>query len=139
LQVQPFHRVLEIGTGSAYQACILAELKALVFTIERQKPLFDHNKSVSFLKRYPAIHLFYGDGFLGLPTYGPFDRIIVTAAAPLIPEKLVEQLKPGGMMVIPVDEGDKQRMMRIKKTPEGSIETERFTIFSFVPMLEGRN
>ena len=139
LQVQPFHRVLEIGTGSAYQACILAELKALVFTIERQKPLFDHNKSFSFLKRYTAIHLFYGDGFLGLPTYGPFDRIIVTAAAPLIPEKLVEQLKPGGMMVIPVDEGDKQRMMRIKKTPEGGIETERFTIFSFVPMLEGRN
>ena len=139
LQVQPFHRVLEIGTGSAYQACILAELKALVFTIERQKPLFDQNKSFSFLKRYPAIHLFYGDGFQGLPTYGPFDRIIVTAAAPLIPEKLVEQLKPGGMMVIPVDEGDKQRMMRVKKTPGGGIETERFTIFSFVPMLEGRN
>lgn len=139
LQVQPFHRVLEIGTGSAYQACILAELKALVFTIERQKPLFDHNKTFAFLKRYPAIHLFYGDGFQGLPTYGPFDRIIVTAAAPMIPEKLVEQLKPGGMMVIPVDEGDKQRMMRITKTAGGDIETERFTIFSFVPMLEGRN
>lgn len=139
LQVQPFHRVLEIGTGSAYQACILAELKALVFTIERQKPLFDQNKTFAFLKRYPAIHLFYGDGFQGLPTYGPFDRIIVTAAAPVIPEKLVEQLKPGGMMVIPVDEGDKQRMMRITKTAGGDIETERFTIFSFVPMLEGRN
>lgn len=139
LQVQPFHRVLEIGTGSAYQACILAELKALVFTIERQKPLFDQNKTFAFLKRYPAIHLFYGDGFQGLPTYGPFDRIIVTAAAPMIPEKLVEQLKPGGMMVIPVDEGDKQRMMRITKTAGGDIETERFTIFSFVPMLEGRN
>jgi protein-L-isoaspartate(D-aspartate) O-methyltransferase len=139
LQVQPFQRVLEIGTGSAYQACILAELKALVFTIERQKPLFDLNKTFPFLKRYPAIHLFYGDGFQGLPTYGPFDRIIVTAAAPLIPEKLIDQLKPGGMMVIPVDEGDKQRMRRITKTPGGDIETERFTIFSFVPMLEGRN
>lgn len=138
LQVKPFMRILEIGTGSAFQACVLAEMKAMVFTIERQKQLFDNNKSFAFLRNYPSLRLFFGDGFQGLPTYGPFDRILVTAAAPSIPEKLVAQLKPGGMMVIPVNEGDAQRMMRLTLRSDGSLGEERFDTFNFVPMLEGK-
>ena len=96
------------GTGSAYQACVLAEMGAQVYTIERQKKLFDDNKKFDYLKKYPTIKFFYGDGFEGLPTYGPFDKILITAAAPLIPQKLIEQLKPatsdkpGGSMVLPL-------------------------------------
>src|SRR5919206_60273 len=102
LEVKPFQKVLEIGTGSAYQACVLAELGTQVYTIERQKKLFDLNKRFDLLKKYPNIKFFYGDGYQGLPTYGPFDRVLITAAAPEVPQKLIEQLKPGGMMVIPV-------------------------------------
>ena len=138
LEIKPFDKVLEIGTGSAYQACVLAELKAQVYTIERQKKLYDQNKQFSFLKKYPGIRLFYGDGFVGLPTYAPFDKIIITAAAPKIPEKLIEQLKTNGVMVIPVDEGDGQRMLRITKLTDGSLHEEKFDFFSFVPMLEGK-
>ena len=100
LEVKPFRKVLEIGTGSAYQAVVLAEMGAQVYTIERQKKLFEQNKSFAFLKKYPSIKFFYGDGYEGLPTYAPFDRILITAAAPEIPQKLLDQLKPGGMMVI---------------------------------------
>jgi protein-L-isoaspartate(D-aspartate) O-methyltransferase len=138
LQIKPFDKVLEVGTGSAYQACVLAELKAKVFTIERQKKLFEANKSFEFLKKYPSIIRFYGDGFEGLPTYAPFDKIIITAAAPFIPEKLIKQLKPGGFMVIPLNEGDNQRMLRITKNKDGTYEEERFDEFSFVPMLIGK-
>jgi protein-L-isoaspartate(D-aspartate) O-methyltransferase len=139
LEIKPFDKVLEIGTGSAYQACVLAEMGAQVFTIERQKELFDQNKQFEFLKKYPNIKFFYGDGFEGLPTYGPFDKVIITAAAPFIPPKLIEQMKPGALMVIPVGEGDVQRMMRIIKLPTGDIEEQRFDHFSFVPMLKGKN
>ncbi|RYY87216.1 MAG: protein-L-isoaspartate(D-aspartate) O-methyltransferase [Chitinophagaceae bacterium] len=139
LEVKPFQRVLEIGTGSAYQASVLAELGVQVFTIERQKALFDSNKSFAFLKKYPNIKFFYGDGFEGLPTYGPFDRVLITAAAPFVPPKLVEQMKPGGMMVIPTGEGDIQVMKRIVKQADGSIKEELYDKFSFVPMLEGKN
>ncbi|GAB4091765.1 protein-L-isoaspartate(D-aspartate) O-methyltransferase [Flaviaesturariibacter terrae] len=139
LDVKPFMRVLEIGTGSAYQASVLAELGAQVFTIERQKALFDSNKQFAWLRKYPNIKFFYGDGFEGLPTYGPFDRVLITAAAPFIPPKLVEQMKPGGIMVVPTDEGDAQVMMRITKQADGSVCEERFDRFSFVPMLEGKN
>jgi protein-L-isoaspartate(D-aspartate) O-methyltransferase len=139
LDIKPFDKVLEIGTGSAYQASVLAEMKAQVYTIERQKKLFDQNKQFEFLKTYPNIRFFYGDGFEGLPTYGPFDKIIVTAAAPNIPEKLIAQLKSGGVMVIPVDEGSSQRMMRIRKLTDGTYQEEKFDQFSFVPMLMGKN
>src|SRR6187399_3672251 len=93
LQVKPFEKVLEIGTGSAYQACVLAEMGAQVYTIERQKKLFETNKLFPYLKKYRNLKFFYGDGFEGLPTYGPFDKVIVTAAAPYIPPKLVAQMK----------------------------------------------
>jgi len=138
LEIKPFQKILEVGTGSAYQATILAELKAKVYSIERQKKLFDANKDFLFLKKYPTLNLFYGDGFEGLPTYAPFDKILITAAAPFIPEKLLAQLKPGGCMVLPLDEGDNQRMHRIRKGIDGSISDEKFDEFSFVPMLVGK-
>ncbi|KYP15906.1 protein-L-isoaspartate(D-aspartate) O-methyltransferase [Flavihumibacter sp. CACIAM 22H1] len=138
LEVKPFDKVLEIGTGSAYQACVLAEMGAQVYTIERQKALFDHNKQFSYLKKYPNIKFFYGDGFEGLPTYAPFDKVIITAAAPFIPEKLVAQLKTGGKMVIPLGEGAVQRMLRLTKKSDGGYTEELFDNFSFVPMLGGR-
>ena len=139
LDPQPRDRVLEIGTGSAYQACVLAQMGAQVFTIERQRALYDLNKSFDYLKGYPSIKFFFGDGFKGLPTYAPFDRVLVTAAAPHIPPDLITQLKTGGMLVIPVNEGDLQRMLRLTKQADGSFTTERFDLFSFVPMLEGKN
>jgi protein-L-isoaspartate(D-aspartate) O-methyltransferase len=82
--------------------------------------------------------MFYGDGFEGLPTYAPFDKILITAAAPYVPEKLLEQLKPGGWMVLPLDEGDSQRMHRITKQADGTLIEEKFDEFSFVPMLVGK-
>lgn len=139
LEVKPFEKVLEIGTGSAYQTCVLGELKAHVYTIERQKKLFDLVKQFSFKSKYPTLRFFYGDGYEGLPTYGPFDKIIVTAAAPEIPEKLLQQLKPGGRMVIPVGEKDVQRMMRFTKISDAEFDQEIFADFSFVPMLAGKN
>jgi protein-L-isoaspartate(D-aspartate) O-methyltransferase len=139
LQVSPREKILEIGTGSAYQAMVLAEMGASVFTIERQKKLFEINKKFILRKRYPGIKFFYGDGFEGLPTYAPFDKIIITAAAPFIPPKLIEQLKAGGKMVIPLDTDGIQKMMRITKKEDGSLEEETFSDFSFVPMLKGRS
>ncbi|MBL0334240.1 MAG: protein-L-isoaspartate(D-aspartate) O-methyltransferase [Chitinophagaceae bacterium] len=138
LELKPFNKVLEIGTGSAYQAVVLAEMGVQVYTIERQKKLFDNNKTFAFLKKYPSIKFFYGDGYEGLPTYGPFDRVIITAAAPEIPPKLIEQLKPGGMMVIPLGAGDSQQMMRVTKLESGAVKEEVFDRFSFVPMLGGK-
>jgi len=139
LEIKPYEKVLEIGTGSAYQASVLAEMKAQVYTIERQKKLFDLNKQFAFLKKYPSLKFFYGDGYEGLPTYGPFDKVIVTAAAPFIPPKLVDQLKPGGLMVIPVGEGQVQRMLRLTKQADGKATQEVIDNFSFVPMVEGKN
>ena len=140
LGIQPFEKVLEIGTGSCYQSCVLAEMGAQVYTIERQKKIYDANKNeFAFIKKYPQIKMFFGDGFQGLPTYAPFDKIIITAAAPFIPPKLMEQLKPGGVMVVPVDEDDCQRMLRIRKNLDNTISQEKFDQFSFVPMLEGKN
>lgn len=139
LQVKPFDKVLEIGTGSIYQATVLAEMKAQVFTIERQKVLFEKTKQFALKGKYPQLKFFYGDGYEGLPTYGPFDKVIITAAAPFVPPKLLEQMKPGGKMVIPVDEGLHQRMLRITKNADGTTSEEAFENFSFVPMLAGKN
>ena len=139
LQVKPSDKVLEIGTGSVYQATVLAEIGAKVFTIERQKNLYDKSKNYVFKSKYSNIKLFYGDGFEGLPTYAPFDKVIITAAAPFIPPKLIQQLKTKGLMVIPVDEGDSQRMLRLTKNADGTFSEEAFSNFSFVPMLTGKN
>jgi len=139
LQIKKLDKVLEIGTGSVYQSTVLAELGTWVYTIERQKKLFEAQKNYYFRSKYPNIKFFYGDGFEGLPTYAPFDKVIITAAAPFIPPKLIQQLKIGGMMVIPVDEGDAQRMLRVTKQADGSLVEESFEQFSFVPMLKGKN
>jgi protein-L-isoaspartate(D-aspartate) O-methyltransferase len=140
LQIKKFDKVLEIGTGSAYQSCILAEMGAMVFSVERQRELYDFvEKNFSFIKKYPMIRRFYGDGYVGLPTFAPFDKIIVTAGAPFVPEKLIEQLKPGGIFVIPVGDENGQRMLKITKEIDHKIITEELGDFDFVPMLEGRN
>jgi protein-L-isoaspartate(D-aspartate) O-methyltransferase len=141
LQVKKNDKILEIGTGSVYQATVLAEMGARVFTIERQKKLYDHQQKHYALKsKYSSIKFFYGDGFEGLKTYQPFDKIIITAAAPFVPPKLVEQLKPGGLMVLPVDDASgAQRMLRLTKKEDGGFDEEAFEHFSFVPMLQGKN
>lgn len=138
LEVKSFDKVLEIGTGSGYQSCILAAMGARVFTIERQRKLYDSFKNFFFRSKYPAIKFFYGDGYEGLPTYAPFDKIIVTAAAPYIPEKLLQQLKTGGYMVVPVGGQEGQRMFRVIKRSKNDFDQEVYDNFSFVPMLSGK-
>ena len=138
LEVEQGMKVLEIGTGSGYQACVLAALGAKVFTIERQRNLYFKTKEI--LEQLPyRVKCFLGDGYEGLPNYQPFDRVIMTAGAPSLPPKLIEQLKPGGMMVIPMDNPqiDGQTMMRITKLPDGTLKRESFGDYKFVPMLTG--
>ncbi len=138
LQVEGGMKVLEVGTGSGYQACVLAVLGAKVFSIERQRSLYFRTKEL--LERLPyRVKTFLGDGYEGLPTYGPFDRILITAGAPSIPPKLVEQLRTGGLMVIPMDrtDGEGQTMLRLTKQADGSLTREEFGKFKFVPMLSG--
>lgn len=143
LNVSPGDKVLEVGTGSGYQALVLAMLEAQVHTIERQKKLYDDfekkRKRNSFFA-HENISYYWGDGYLGLPDLAPFDKIIITAAPPYIPEKLMAQLRIGGQMVVPVqDTDDKQVMMRITKNDDGTWEEERFEHFVFVPMLMNKN
>jgi protein-L-isoaspartate(D-aspartate) O-methyltransferase len=138
LAARRFDKVLEVGTGSAYQAMVLAKLGSLVYTIERQKALFDSNRNFGWLQEQRGIKFFYGDGFAGLPTYAPFDRILITAAAPAVPEQLLRQLRPGGWMVVPVGEGDVQQMKKITRLEAGGFFEQVFDSFSFVPMLSGK-
>ena len=136
LELQPGMKVLEIGTGSGYQACVLASMGAKVFSIERQRNLYFKTKEI--LEHLPfRVKTFLGDGFEGLPTYAPFDRIIITAGAPTIPQALVDQMKTGGIMVIPMDnsEGEGQKMLRLTKMEDGALRQEEFGDFKFVPML----
>lgn len=135
LEIKPRQKVLEIGTGSGFQTAVLLEMKAKVFSIERQKALFERTKELLPQLGYTT-NLFYGDGYKGLPTYAPFDKIIVTAGAPYIPKDLLDQLKIGGTMVIPVNEGDSQRMKKIVKRSATNYETEDLSLFRFVPLLK---
>lgn len=137
LQVKKGNKILEIGTGSAYQTSVLVELGAKVFSIERQKLLFDNAKIMLKELGYKA-HLFYGDGYKGKEVYAPFDGIIVTCGAPHIPEKLLLQLKIGARMIIPVGDGNEQTMIEILRTGETDFEKTVHGKFSFVPMLENR-
>ncbi|NJN42759.1 MAG: protein-L-isoaspartate(D-aspartate) O-methyltransferase [Flammeovirgaceae bacterium] len=133
LTVKQGDKVLEVGTGSGYQACILMELGAKVYTIEYNKKLFEQTKS--FLPRIGySPFFFYGDGSKGLPSKAPFDKILVTAGAPVIPDALTEQLKDNGVLVIPVGGRDRQSMIRITKST-GKLVKEEFDYFAFVPLL----
>ena len=134
LRVEKGMRILEVGTGSGYQASILAEMGARVYTIERQKLLYDTLKTLDPPLNY-RIRLFYGDGYAGLPAHAPFDRILITAAAPYIPEALVNQLAQGGILVAPVGKGDSQSMTRVLTISETEIKPETHGTFRFVPML----
>ena len=133
LQVFPGARVLEVGTGSGYQACILMELGANVYTIEYNKVLYERTRKFLPKMGYKP-KFFQGDGSKGLPLHAPFDRIIVTAGAPAIPSSLIAQLAVGGIMIIPVGGSDRQQMYRITKTGPKTVNRETFDYFSFVPL-----
>lgn len=138
LDVKKHLKILEIGTGSGYQTAVLLELGARVYTIERQRQLFlDAQKTLGPLNYKPIF--FFGDGYEGLPSYQPFDRILITAAAPEIPQMLLDQLAVGGILVVP--EGDRfgQKMIRVVRESEDHFQRSEHGHFSFVPLLRGKN
>ncbi len=137
LEIKKGEKVLEVGTGSGYQACVLMEMGARVYTIERQKKLYMKTKSFLTSMGYKPKSITFGDGYKGLPAFAPFDKIIVTAGAPFIPEGLINQLKPGGYLVIPVGV-DLQEMRRIIKIDKNNIKEENHGSFRFVPLLTNK-
>jgi protein-L-isoaspartate(D-aspartate) O-methyltransferase len=137
LNVKPLEKILEVGTGSGYQTAVLLEMGAKVFTIERQRELFLKAQSALKLLGYKP-HFFYGDGYEGIPSYQPYDKILVTAAAPTVPQKLLEQLKIGGILVIPVGESNGQSMMKIVRESENGFVRTEHGDFAFVPLLKGK-
>ena len=137
LKVKPGDRIMEIGTGSGYQAAILVEMGAKVYTIERIKKLMIKGKTLLPSLGYNP-HFFYGDGYSGLPTYAKFDEILITAAAPQIPENLLAQLKIGGRMVLPIGSSYSQIMTLVVKTGENDYNKTEHGYFVFVPMLKGK-
>ena len=137
LELKPTHRVLEIGTGSGYQAAILSRLARRVYTIERHRSLLEEARKRFEALRLTNIESRIGDGYRGWPEAAPFDRIIVTAAAPRPPKALLDQLAEDGIMIIPVDAGPLyQELVKIRRTPEG-FERETLIPVRFVPMLHG--
>lgn len=138
LEVEPGMKVLEIGTGSGYQACVLAEMGAKVFSIERYRKLYEKAKKLLTAIGYGRIKIFFGDGYRGLPSYAPFDRIIITAAAPEIPQDLLRQLRTGGIMVLPLGVEEDQVMVKITKTGANDYKKEAGDTFRFVPLLPGK-
>jgi len=138
LLVNPREKILEIGTGSGYQAAVLATIGAKVFTIERHRKLFERTKPLLEQLGYSNIKCFFGDGFEGLPTYAPFDKIIITASVNELPKKLLQQLPTGGKMVIPFGTETNCKMVRITKEGEDQYSEEVFGKFAFVPMLRGK-
>lgn len=137
LEVGKGDKVLEIGTGSGYQACVLLELGVRVYSIERQRELYVKTSSLLQKMNYHP-RLFYGDGYKGLPAFAPFDRVLITAAAPEIPRALLHQLRIGGFMVVPVGADKTQVMMKITRVDEDLYEQEEYGEFRFVPMLSNR-
>ncbi|MBK8497608.1 MAG: protein-L-isoaspartate(D-aspartate) O-methyltransferase [Flavobacteriales bacterium] len=137
LGLMPGHRVLEVGTGSGYQTAVLAHLGCKVFSVERHKPLYLQTKD-RLARLGIRAALFHGDGYAGLPKEAPFDRIIVTCGAPEVPERLVEQLRTGGRMVIPVGEGEVQRMLLVHRDQQGALIRLDKGAFRFVPMLKDK-
>lgn len=139
LEIEEKDKVLEIGTGSGYQTAVLIAMNAWVYTIERQKDLHDFSH-----RKFRELHLrpkfqSFGDGFLGLPTFAPFDKILVTCGAEILPTELLHQLKVGGKMVIPLGKTDEQTLVRFTKKSEREFEREEFGAYKFVPMLNNTN
>jgi protein-L-isoaspartate(D-aspartate) O-methyltransferase len=139
LDVHPKDKILEIGTGSGYQACVLSFLGAKVYTIERQEKLYVSTSDFLPEIGYGNIRTLFGDGYQGAPRFAPFDKILITAGAPYVPQALIEQLKIGGYLVVPLGKGEVQDMIRIHKISEESIEKENFGTYRFVPLLKGIN
>ena len=139
LEVQEKEKILEIGTGCGYQTAVLVTMNAFVYTVERQKDLHDFaQKKLREMHLRPKFQSF-GDGFLGLPTFAPFDKILVTCGAEILPIELLKQLKIGGKMVIPMGKTDEQILYRFTKISEKEFEKEEFGAYKFVPMLQDRN
>lgn len=138
LNIRKGERVLEVGTGSGYQTAVLLELGAKVYTIERQRELFVRTQRLLYgLGYHPT--LFFGDGYEGKPVFAPFSKVIVTAGAPSVPRPLLEQLAVGGRMVIPVGEGNTQKMLVIDRISEKKFTQKDCGSFAFVPLLKGTN
>lgn len=135
LQIQPGDKVLEIGTGSGYQTAVLLELGAEVYSIERIEELHIRSKQLLDFLEYSNYHLNYGDGYSGWPEFAPFDKIIVTAAAPFVPEKLLFQLKESGKMIIPVENNQTHEMLLFTRDKDNTFVKEKLGDFQFVPML----
>lgn len=139
LEVQEKEKILEIGTGCGYQTAVLVTMNAFVYTVERQKDLHDFaQKKLREMHLRPKFQSF-GDGFLGLPTFAPFDKILVTCGAEILPIELLKQLRIGGKMVIPMGKIDEQILYRFTKISEKEFEKEEFGAYKFVPMLQDRN
>lgn len=140
LQVEKGEKILEIGTGSGYQTSILVAMKAEVYTIERQKELYDFSRNIlEKMNLIPRVQVF-GDGFEGLADFAPFDKILVTCGAEKLPVQLLRQLKVGGKMVIPLgDNSEEQVLTRFIKISENKVEKEEFGLYKFVPMLNDTN
>jgi len=136
LQVKKREKILEIGTGSGYQAAILATLGARIYTIERVRALYLSSKALLKEMKFPNIQFFYKEGYLGLPSFAPYDKIIVTAGAPEIPSLLLQQLSIGGIMLVPTGV-EIQKLLRIERTGEKSWETKDLGNVKFVPFLAG--
>lgn len=139
LELKTGEKILEIGTGCGYQTAILVEMGALVYTIERQKDLYDFaEKKLKSLHRIPKF-MSFGDGFAGLPSFAPFDKILVTCGAATLPTELLKQLKVGGKIVIPLGHDEEQILYRFTKISDKEFEKEEFGLYKFVPMLGKTN
>ncbi|HUS86114.1 MAG TPA: protein-L-isoaspartate(D-aspartate) O-methyltransferase [Bacteroidales bacterium] len=136
LNIRKRSKILEIGTGSGYQAAILVELGARVYTIERQKELYNKSQKTLQMLGY-TLHFFFGDGYEGKSRYGPYDGILITAGAPYVPDRLLNQLKIGGRLVAPVGRGESQVMTLVVRKGTDEYETTTHGMFSFVPLLKG--
>ncbi|MGZ3900584.1 MAG: protein-L-isoaspartate(D-aspartate) O-methyltransferase [Bacteroidia bacterium] len=139
LELKSGDKVLEIGTGCGYQTAVLLEMGVKVYSIERQKTLFDKTKIFLPHIGYTGAKLIYGDGYKGLPQFAPFDKIIVTAGAPYIPNDLLEQLRVGGIMLIPIGEGEAQEMIWLKKNSATGFDKKTLGSFKFVPLLQNKS
>lgn len=137
LDVQPTDKILEIGTGSGYQAAVLSHLCKRIYSIERHKSLYIKTSTLLRNIGYNSIRTLHGDGYLGAERYAPYDKIIITAGASIFPQQLFDQLAIGGYLIIPIGEDDAKTMKRITKISDTNYETEDFGVFRFVPFLKG--